>query len=305
MGNAQTRYKTKNGQNLLNTADIIINYHHFSIYFNDTMPSKLKSYIDPEIFKIICEHVHEVGSNSRKDLKQLGSNQCNVIGLLLVLLIIFVLIGIICIDYTDDVEWLGWIFITISLLFILCIVYLFKVNKPNEKLWWSQFLIAIRIKVDDMNKIFANKLHLSVVNFDEETDYDALAHRKKLQLDPNNTALYSCRIHFEQINTGASSNDNDGILKLDDLDELRNLPTGIDYAHLDEYQAKHSSFLTIDEEILSDNEEEEAEAQITLNAEHNSDNDNDNDSNTKVTVAERNQRRNSISLIQDDAGMDL
>ena len=293
MGNAQTRYKTKkkrDGQHLLNTADIIINYHHFSIYFNDTMPTKLKSYIDPEIFKIICEHITEAGSKSRKDLKKIGSDQCNWIGILLVLIIIFILIGIICIDYASHVAWLGWIFISISCLFVLCITYLFKVNKPNEKLWWNQFLIAMRIKIDDINKIFANELHLSVINFDEETDYDPFKHRQKQQLDPNNTALYSCRIHFEQINTGAGSgNSNDqnenGILRLDDLDKLRNLETQIDYEHLDEYEAKKTSFVTIDEK----DEEKEKDQETT----------------DRVSEIEKNKRKNSISLIQDDAHVAL
>ena len=173
MGNAQARaqYKIKkklDGQNLLNTADVQINYHHFSIYFNDSVPPKLKPYIDEEVFAIICEHINEASQKTRKDLKQIGSAQCNCIGLLLVLIIIFILIGIICIDYWNGQAWLGWLSIALSFVFVLCILYLFKINKPNERLWWTQFVTALRIKIEDINTIFANKLYISVVNFDEE-----------------------------------------------------------------------------------------------------------------------------------------
>eukprot|EP01084_Bolivina_argentea_P118319 209958_1 len=108
MGTAATsaRYKIKkkvDGENLLDRADISINYHHFGIYFNDTMPSKLKSYISKEIFECICDHIREAGKNTRRDLKKSGNEYCNWIGILLILMIIFIIVGVECIDY-----WLAW-----------------------------------------------------------------------------------------------------------------------------------------------------------------------------------------------------
>ena len=217
MGNAQSRarYKIKkirDGKNLLNTANLVINYQHFSIYFNDSMPAKLKPHIDAEAFAVICGHIREAGAESRKDLKRRGAQQCSCIGILLVLVIILVLVGIMCIDYWSDGTWPGALCIAVALVLLVCIVWLFRGNKPNEALWWSHFLVALELKVGDINKLlFANKLHIDVLE------------------EPLDSGAFACRLQF--VMSGSNDEDEEEPNTVG-VQQLKNLPTRIDYDDL-------------------------------------------------------------------------
>lgn len=164
-----------------------------------------------------------------------------------------------------------------------------------------------------MNKILANKLYVSVINYDEEDDFSALAHRQKHAVDPNNTALYSCRVHIECIaSTKSSQNDDEhkdeeskpSLITLENIEDLRNLPTEIDYAHLEEYTASKQTFVTIDEDMESVPSKQD-ETDNDSAGELEDDTVDDEVAAGNINETETKRRKNSLSLINDDAGPDL